>query len=56
MRSRPLLLLTMSVLHIPSHAQGGTRLTAMHAATDHGWSDHRIELESIVITWLSGLN
>jgi uncharacterized protein len=37
-------------------AKGGTRTTSMHVATDHGWSDHRIALESIVITWLSGLN
>src|SRR5580700_3492487 len=36
--------------------KGGTRVTAMHVATDHSWSDHRIALESIVITWLSGLN
>jgi uncharacterized protein len=37
-------------------AKGGTRTTSMHVATDHGWSDHRIALESIVITWLAGLN
>jgi uncharacterized protein len=37
-------------------AKGGTRVTSMHVATDHGWSDHRIALESIVITWLAGLN
>jgi pimeloyl-ACP methyl ester carboxylesterase len=37
-------------------AKGGTRTTSMHVATDHVWSDHRIALESIVITWLSGLN
>lgn len=37
-------------------AKGGTRTTSMHVATDHSWSDHRIALESIVITWLSGLN
>ena len=37
-------------------AKGGTRVTTMHVATDHSWSDHRIALESIVITWLSGLN
>jgi hypothetical protein len=33
----------MTVLHIPSQ-------------TDHSWSDHRIALESTVITWLAGLN
>jgi pimeloyl-ACP methyl ester carboxylesterase len=37
-------------------AKGGTRVTSMHVATDHSWSDHRIALESIVITWLAGLN
>jgi uncharacterized protein len=36
-------------------AKGGTRITAMHVATDHSWSDHRIALESIVIAWLAGL-
>ena len=34
---------------------GGTRITAIHAATDHGWSDHRIFLEAQVIRWLQGL-
>ena len=34
---------------------GGTRITAVHAATDHSWSDHRIFLETQVITWLTGL-
>ncbi len=34
---------------------GGTRITAVHAATDHGWSDHRIFLEAQVITWLDSL-
>ena len=34
----------------------GTRVTTAHLDTDHGYSDRRIALESIVITWLSGLN
>jgi len=34
---------------------GGTRITTVHAATDHSWSDHRIFLEAEVITWLNGL-
>ena len=34
---------------------GGTRITAVHAATDHSWSDHRIYLEAQVITWLNSL-
>jgi uncharacterized protein len=34
---------------------GGKNVTAIHEATDHGWSDHRIFLESTIITWLAGL-
>ena len=34
----------------------GGKVTAMHLDTDHSYSDHRIALENIVITWLSGLN
>jgi uncharacterized protein len=37
-------------------AQGGQKVTAIHAATDHSWSDHRIFLESTIITWLTGLH
>jgi uncharacterized protein len=37
-------------------AKGSTRVTAAHLDTDHSYSDRRIALESIVITWLSGLN
>jgi pimeloyl-ACP methyl ester carboxylesterase len=37
-------------------AKGGTRVNTAHLDTDHGYSDRRIALESIVITWLSGLN
>jgi pimeloyl-ACP methyl ester carboxylesterase len=36
-------------------AQGGAKVKALHVDTDHGWSDHRIALESMVITWLAGL-
>jgi uncharacterized protein len=36
-------------------AQGGRRVTALHFATDHSWSDHRIALESEILTWLAGL-
>jgi uncharacterized protein len=36
-------------------AKGGKNVTTIHVATDHSWSDHRIALESIVITWLAGL-
>lgn len=34
---------------------GGTRITAYHSATDHSWSDRRIELQSQVIRWLESL-
>jgi uncharacterized protein len=37
-------------------AKGGAKVTAMHVDTDHGWSDHRIALESIIITWLANLH
>jgi pimeloyl-ACP methyl ester carboxylesterase len=36
-------------------ASGGGKVTAVHAATDHSWSDHRIFLEVTVINWLAGL-
>jgi len=34
---------------------GGQGVKAEHVATDHVWSDRRIELESRVITWLQSL-
>jgi len=36
-------------------AKGNTRVTTIHAATDHGWSDHRIYLETTVVNWLAQL-
>ena len=36
-------------------AAKGTRLTTMHVATDHSWSDNRIRLQSEIIDWLSTL-
>jgi uncharacterized protein len=36
-------------------AGGGHQVTATHVATDHSWSDRRIELESILIRWLRSL-
>ena len=36
-------------------AKGGHKITRQHVTTDHSWSDHRITLESAVITWLAGL-
>jgi uncharacterized protein len=59
----PVLALTAND-HLASHtdalvgaikARGGTKVTAIHMDTDHAWSDHRIALESAVITWLAGL-
>jgi acetyl esterase/lipase len=35
-------------------AAGGKDVTTQHVATDHLWSDRRIELESTVIRWLQG--
>ena len=37
-------------------AQGGTKVTELHAPTDHGWNDHRIALEAAIISWLQGLS
>ena len=34
---------------------GGKNITERHVATDHSWSDHRIALETIVVTWLQQL-
>jgi uncharacterized protein len=36
-------------------AKGGHKITTIHVATDHSWSDHRIALESTILTWLAGL-
>jgi hypothetical protein len=36
-------------------AIGGRHVTAVHVATDHGWSDRRIALESNIIRWLQQL-
>jgi len=36
-------------------AAGGTKVKEIHMDTDHSWSDHRIFLESTIITWLAGL-
>ena len=32
---------------------GNSRITVVHEATDHGWSDKRIALETAVINWLA---
>ena len=36
-------------------AKGGAKVDTAHVATDHGWNDHRIELEAIMINWLDKL-
>ena len=36
-------------------AMGGKKVTAAQVQTDHGWSDHRIDLEARVIRWLQSL-
>jgi hypothetical protein len=33
-------------------AKGSQKVTAIHVATDHSWSDRRIYLESTIINWL----
>lgn len=35
--------------------RGGKNVTERHVATDHSWSDHRIALETVVITWIQAL-
>jgi acetyl esterase/lipase len=35
-------------------AKGGHSVTTIHVATDHGWSDRRIALESTILNWLAG--
>ena len=34
---------------------GNTWVAARHVATDHGWSDHRIALTTIILDWLATL-
>ena len=34
---------------------GGHGVSQSHAATDHSWSDHRIALETLVVSWLAEL-
>jgi len=34
---------------------GGKNVTAIHQATDHSWSDHRIFLEATIINWIAAL-
>ena len=34
---------------------GNRQIEAQHVATDHGWSDHRIALETLVLAWADRL-
>ncbi len=36
-------------------SHGGSRIAAAHVATDHSWSDRRIELQARVLNWLDSL-
>jgi hypothetical protein len=36
-------------------AKGGHKITTLHFATDHSWSDRRITLESEIIKWLNDM-
>ena len=36
-------------------AEGNRRVTTAHQPTDHSWSDKRIALESVVVSWLQRL-
>ena len=57
----PLLVLTsddglapqVAELVAAARAAGNPRVTTQHVATDHGWSDRRIALETAVIRWLA---
>lgn len=61
--TRPLLALTSDdglapqtdALVAAVRAAGGKRITTLHIATDHSWSDARIGLEAAVIDWLATL-
>lgn len=37
------------------NARGGSKVTSIHQATDHSWSDRRIYLEATIIDWLASL-
>ncbi len=63
LRDTPLLVLTSNdglaphadALVADIRAQGGAHVTTAHVATDHGWSDRRIELETRILRWLGRL-
>jgi acetyl esterase/lipase len=61
--SKPLLVLTADdglaaradTLVAAVRARGSRDVRSVHVSTDHGWSDRRIELETLVIGWLQSL-
>jgi uncharacterized protein len=61
--TRPMLILTSDDGLAPSndafvealHKAGNTQVTAIHMATDHSYSDHRIALEQAVLQTLDSL-
>jgi uncharacterized protein len=63
LKNRPLLVLTADdglrpqddALVEALRAQGDSHVSSSHTATDHSWSDRRIDLESQVILWLQAL-
>lgn len=64
LKDKPLLVLTADDGLAPAgqslvdavRADGGSQVSLEHTATDHGWSDRRIALESRVILWLQALH
>lgn len=63
LKAKPLLVLTSddglaehgNVLVAAVRKAGGTKVQTAHVATDHSWSDHRIDLEARVIRFLEPL-
>jgi uncharacterized protein len=63
LKSRPLLVLSSDdglapqtdALAAAVRAKGSRQVTTHHEATDHGWSDRRIQLEASIIRWLQAL-
>jgi len=61
--SRPVLVVTSDDGLAPTNKSfvkalkksGGAKVTALHMATDHSYSDHRIALETAVLAWLAGM-
>jgi pimeloyl-ACP methyl ester carboxylesterase len=63
LKSRPALVVTIDDGLAPSdnalaaalHKDGDARVTVVHFATDHAYSDKRLELTDVVVKWLQGL-